>query len=208
MFKNKHCALVVIFFMLTFSFTLNFKSIFVNRAFAQNTDKDLSDRIVNRLQKQGDDAAIKAAEEYLVLNPNDTGVLCALAETYLGKKNLPAAERLANRAITERPSDPWASKVLADIDMFKVNADPTNISLTLERINKALVNNPNNVPLLIDKARMCIAKGDMDNASVTVDKALSLLGQSQQGMDPSFRKMLIDIKEKQITKTTAGKVEE
>lgn len=199
MFKNKYCTfgVLVLAFAVSLIFVPGVKNSFVKTAFAldENIDvkkqppvKDTGSPIAQRLKEQGDDSAIKAAEEYLVLSPNNTGMLNLLAEAYIKKNNLTAAEETVKKAIALKPEDPFSNRVLARVCVLKAGMDPAKASLALEKVEKALILNPNDVSLLTSKAEMCAAKGDINKANAAIDKAISL------DTDPSHQPILLKTK--------------
>lgn len=192
MFGNKYCRPGVLIFALAviFVFTLSFEKNFIKSAFAAEeiaVTKELvpSDEsraeLIGRFKGAKGDSAINLIHEYLVSNPKDTEILNLLANAYMDKGNLNAAQEAVAKAIALKPDDPLSVKTSARILAFKAMGSSDNIASALEKIDIALVLNPNDVSLLGTKAdlyastaKLYIAEGNIDKAYEVLDKAISL----------------------------------
>ena len=194
MFGNRYCRPGVLIFALVviFVFTLSFEKNFIKSVFAEEEIVVVTEGLVSidasraeligRFKGAKGDSAINLTREYLVSNPNDTEILNLLANAYMDKGNLKAAQETVAKAIALKPSDPLSAKTSARISAFKAMGSPdNNIAPAVEQIDRALVLNPNDVSLLDAKAelyaftaKLYIAEGDIDKAYEVLDKAISL----------------------------------
>ena len=126
------------------------------------------------LSKQGGGSAIGAAQKFLALNPGDVDVLNQLAEVYINKNNLSAAEETIKKAIAVKPNNSASSKLLAKLYTIKAATDPASCALALEQISKALVANPNDIALLIYRVKVYSNQHDIKKANEAIDIAINL----------------------------------
>ncbi|MCX5694685.1 MAG: tetratricopeptide repeat protein [Candidatus Omnitrophica bacterium] len=193
MFGNKYCRPGVLIFTLAviFVFALGFEKNFIKSVFAEEkiavTENPVSSadaskaELIGRFKGAKGDAAINLIREYLVSNPNDTETLNLLANAYVDNGNLNAAQETVAKAIALKSNDPLSVKTSARILALKAMGSPDSITSALEKIDKAIVLNPNDVSLLDMKAdlyastaKLYIAEGNIDKAYEVLDKAISL----------------------------------
>ena len=147
-----------------------------------DTSKDVYGEEVRTLLinlKEGKtDLVINRAEDALRSDPNATAFMNILAEAYLSKGDLSAAEESAKKAIAIQPNDPWSCRLLATIYRTKgakdVDMKNNNLALALEYVEKGLASYPDETGLLVEAAEIYIKRGTLNMARLMIDKALSI----------------------------------
>ncbi|MDD5130360.1 MAG: tetratricopeptide repeat protein [Candidatus Omnitrophica bacterium] len=206
MFKRGCGISGILVLILVFSLGLNLdikKSVmnlvFAQTDFAEEKKPDLSQspaenpkyQLIENLKKGNDNSAVRLAEEYLALNPDDVDILCLLAEAYIRKNNLPAAEEASKKAVAVKPNSSFANTVLANIYVLKANADSAEIPEALKKIDKALKLNPKDISLLISKAELYLATGEAEKAnSLLIEAGKMNIDSSQQQMLTKLKQMV------------------
>ena len=134
--------------------------------------------IIQYYKKGENDLTIDLAKKYLMSNPNNTTIINILAEAYINKHDLSAAEETLKRAMTIQPNDPWSCRLSARIYRNKVETVPlvkaNNLTLALEQVEKGLVFSPDDVMLLAEAAEIYSQQGDNNKANRSIDRALTI----------------------------------
>lgn len=127
----------------------------------------------------------KNENKALLVSQNDMVKLCQQAENYSVQGDLEPAQRYINRVLEIKSDDPWALRIIAQINRqrFEQTKEKKYLELAQSEIEKALCSLVNDVPCHREAATIYYLQKNKTKALEEIDRVLKINPQDEASLD-------------------------